>query len=117
MNPPAEILINSNIPVFKIKPHPPFPPMGMGFFMLLIVGCRWTLTITKYRIPVSETLHSTKENVMQCELCSHEVDESNAEVITLTYETELQDGTKTKVTDHYWACPDCVWLEEMNQKK
>jgi hypothetical protein len=53
---------------------------------------------------------------MQCELCSHEVDESNAEVITLTYETELQDGTKTKVTDHYWACPDCVWLEEMNQK-
>ena len=54
---------------------------------------------------------------MQCELCSHEMDESNAEVITLTYETELQDGTKTKVTDHYWACPDCVWLEEMNQKK
>jgi len=54
---------------------------------------------------------------MQCELCSHEMDESNAEVITLTYETELHDGTKTKVTDHYWACPDCVWLEEMNQKK
>jgi len=54
---------------------------------------------------------------MTCELCSHEMEESEAEVITLRFITELQDGTDAEVVDHYWACPDCVWLEEMNQKK
>ena len=54
---------------------------------------------------------------MQCELCYHEMNESEAEVITLTYETELRDGTKTEVTDHHWACPDCVDENALKSKK
>jgi hypothetical protein len=38
--------------------------------------------------------------MMECELCSHECDESEMDVIIIR-------GIM------YWACPDCKWLEEM----
>ena len=53
--------------------------------------------------------------MMTCELCHHEIDESEAEVITFRMTVELEDGTDAEVVDHYWACPDCVRLEEIKK--
>jgi len=55
--------------------------------------------------------------MMTCELCSHHMEESEAEVLQIESLVELKDGSETLIVDHYWACPDCVWLEEMNKKK
>ncbi len=55
--------------------------------------------------------------MMTCELCSHEMDESEAEVITFHMTIIDQDGEDAEVVDHYWACPDCVWLEEMKKSE
>ena len=41
---------------------------------------------------------------MQCELCSHEVDENEVEVLEI-YNDYYGE------TERYWACPDC--LEEI----
>ena len=38
---------------------------------------------------------------MQCELCSHEVDENEVEVL------EIYNDYYDEV-DSFWACPDCV---------
>lgn len=47
---------------------------------------------------------------MQCELCSHEVDENEIEVLEIYNDYH-------GVWQRFWTCPDCVWLEEMNKKK
>jgi len=47
---------------------------------------------------------------MHCELCSHEVDENEIEVLEI-YNNHYGE------TDRFWACPDCVNENESKLKK
>lgn len=47
---------------------------------------------------------------MQCELCSHEVDEDEIEVL------EIYNDYYSE-TDRFWACPDCVSEHESKSEK
>ena len=51
-----------------------------------------------------------KGNTMQCELCSHEVDEDEIEVL------EIYNDYYSE-TDRFWACPDCVSEHESKSEK
>lgn len=47
---------------------------------------------------------------MQCELCSHEVDEDEIEVLEV-YNDHYGEA------DRFWACPDCVSEHELKSEK
>ena len=47
---------------------------------------------------------------MQCQLCSHEVEEDEIEVL------EIYNDYYGEV-DRFWACPDCVDENEKKDKK
>ena len=47
---------------------------------------------------------------MQCELCSHEVDENEVEVLEI-YNDYYGEA------DRFWACPDCVDENALRPKK
>jgi len=47
---------------------------------------------------------------MQCELCSHEVDENEVEVLEI-YNDYYGEA------DRFWACPDCVEETEFFTRK
>ena len=46
---------------------------------------------------------------MQCELCSHEVDENEIEVLEI-YNDYYGEA------DRFWACPDCVQENALKSK-
>tara|TARA_R110000851_G_C12996450_1_gene557871 strand:+ start:105 stop:272 length:168 start_codon:yes stop_codon:yes gene_type:complete len=48
--------------------------------------------------------------MMTCEICSHEVDENEIEVL------ELYNGWYNEL-ERFWACPDCVNEHALKSKK
>lgn len=50
------------------------------------------------------------KTMMTCEICSHEVDENEIEVL------ELYNGWYNEL-ERFWACPDCVNEHALKSKK